>query len=66
MDGGGGEAEVDEHPPPVYSAGLRGGGRVGGVPLPHPAEGFLRPKRRSEGGAAGAGLQQVLSIRRQD
>jgi hypothetical protein len=26
----------------------------------------LRPKRRSEGGAAGAGLQQVLSIRRQD
>ena len=27
--------------------------------LSHPAEGFLRPKRRSEGGVAGAGLQQI-------
>ena len=24
-----------------------------------PAESFLRPKRRSEGGAAGAGFQQI-------
>ena len=43
MDGGSGEAEADEHPPPVYSGGLRGEGWVGGVSLPHPAEGFLRP-----------------------
>jgi len=38
--------------PPVYSGGLRGEGWVRGVSLPHPAEGFLRPKRRSEGGKA--------------
>jgi len=45
--------------PPVYSGGLRGEGRVGDLPLSKPAEGFLRPKRRSEGGAAGAGLRQI-------
>jgi hypothetical protein len=40
MDGGGGEAEAGEHPPPVYSGGLRGEGWVGGVSLPHLVEGF--------------------------
>jgi hypothetical protein len=45
MDGGGGGAEADEHSPPLHGGGLRGEGRVGGVPLAYFVEGVLRPKR---------------------
>ncbi|MFZ8840275.1 MAG: hypothetical protein ACO2PM_15455 [Pyrobaculum sp.] len=47
-------------PPPVYSGGLRGEGWVRGVSLPHPAEGFLRPKRR------GGGVRLELAFNRHE
>jgi len=40
----------------VHGRGVCYKRRVGGVSLPKPAEGFLRPKRLGEGGAAGAGI----------
>ena len=39
---------------------------VGGVSLPKPAEDLLRAGRSREGDKAGAGVQQILDIRRQD
>jgi len=53
---GGGEAEVDEHPPPLYDRSVHDKGRVGDLPIPKPTQGFLRTRRSRERDQTGAGV----------
>jgi len=56
VDGGGGEAEADKYPPPLYDRSAHDKGRVGDLPIPKPTQGFLRMRRSREGGKAEAGV----------